>query len=207
MTRSHPGRPARINREMIEKAVIEVGFDRVSTTSVARHLGVEQSSLYRHINSRRGLLLAAISRVVDDTDFVIDHSSWREYLREIAERVWVMLNSHPGMAGVIFELDSPPPEQTSSLTATAVEVLIDYGFNPRQALLILETILDITCSSIHKLEHADEHMHNTPAGQWEPATGRQLDSNAFGAMRADHYQWWSDRIDITLDGAAAQLTR
>ncbi|AZA12862.1 TetR/AcrR family transcriptional regulator [Corynebacterium choanae] len=204
MARGTPGRPARINIDLIESAVIEVGFDKVSTTVVAKHLGVEQSSLYRHISSRRGLLLAAIRRVVADTTFPQHHDSWRNYLTAIAETVWNMLEKHPGLAGVIFELDAPTPEQLTGRTQETIDVLQGYGFTAQQSLRILETLLHVTATAVLKAEHAEQVIANA-TNNTDPS---QLETILrMTHVREDDRIWWEECVTLILDGAQYQLER
>ena len=49
------GRPARIDRDAIAEAVLELGLDGISMKAVADHLGVSVAGLYHHVSNRREL--------------------------------------------------------------------------------------------------------------------------------------------------------
>ena len=56
------GRPARIDRDAIAEAVLELGLDGISMKAVADHLGVSVAGLYHHVSNRRELLVLAAER-------------------------------------------------------------------------------------------------------------------------------------------------
>ena len=52
------GRPARVSRRLIAEAALEVGLSTLTLTSLANRLGVDHSTLYRHVASRDDIVAA-----------------------------------------------------------------------------------------------------------------------------------------------------
>lgn len=215
------GRPPKLNKEAIERAVIEIGFVNISTTQVAKKLGVEQSSLYRHIASREDMLIKAVARVMKEADWTFEHSNWREFLSTGMLRLWSLFEANPGMAGILYKLDSAAPEETSSLTRRIVATLNDYGFTVYDAFMLSETLLDLTCTAYNKAEHAEVRKAEKAATYQRQAVSSlpkkselqdddapaNITNETLEALRADRYKWWLDSMNLVLDGAESLLTK
>jgi AcrR family transcriptional regulator len=125
------GRPARVSRRLIAEAALEVGLSTLTLTSLAQRLGVDHSTLYRHVASRDDIVLlacdTAIARmgwpvVPDVPDAVLtsaDDASWRTYLEQAVERVWDMYDRHPGLATAIHHLETAPDQAVLRFTGAS----------------------------------------------------------------------------------------
>jgi AcrR family transcriptional regulator len=152
------GRPARVSRRLIAEAALEVGLNTLTLTSLAQRLGVDHSTLYRHVASRDDIVLlacdTAIARmgwpvVPDVADAVLaspDDTSWRTYLAQAVERVWDMYDRHPGLATAIHHLETAPEQAVLRFTG-AIRDLTRMGFTEADAVLVLDTVLDIGVES------------------------------------------------------------
>ncbi|RUT66676.1 hypothetical protein CKG00_10015 [Morganella morganii] len=62
---------ARLNRESVIDAALELlnetGIDGLTTRKLAQKLGIEQSTLYRHVKNKRALLREAL-QIMDSDD-------------------------------------------------------------------------------------------------------------------------------------------
>jgi AcrR family transcriptional regulator len=77
------GRPARVDRDAIAEAVLEIGLSQSSMKAVAAHLGVSVPGLYHHVKNRRELLLLAAERSMAQARLPEDRGQhWSEWLRE-----------------------------------------------------------------------------------------------------------------------------
>jgi AcrR family transcriptional regulator len=77
------GRPARIDKDAIAEAVLEIGLDRSSMKAVAEHLGVSVPGLYHHVRNRKELLLLAAQRSMAQMQLPNHEGKhWSEWLRE-----------------------------------------------------------------------------------------------------------------------------
>ncbi|MEZ2122755.1 MULTISPECIES: TetR/AcrR family transcriptional regulator [unclassified Corynebacterium] len=203
-----PGRPAKINRVDIERAVLTLGFTDASTTAIARHLGVDQSSLYRHIGSRRELLRGAVDRAIAENTSDFSHSTWRNYLTGLAEREWSFLAEHRGIAGVLQDLEATPPSGIIRLLEESVQVLHKtYDWPIPDALLILDTLMDMTIDTVNRTERL---LAKVDATDLDTAAGdllrhSELSTDITGTLsdiiETGLDQWWRRKVELLLDGA------
>ena len=134
----------RLNREIIATGVVEVGFDALTITSLAEHLGVVHASLYRHVANRDELVALGVDHLLaqvvwHDDDLDLD---WRPYLEGQAWTLWGLLEAHPGLSSEMAVLESPP----SALKARQAHVaarLEALGFVPEDAALAVDTVYDL----------------------------------------------------------------
>src|SRR6478736_6140386 len=79
------GRPARIDRDAIARAVIEIGFDDATMKRVAEHLGVSVPGLYYYVRGRDDLLRLAAELSLANVPMPVDEGQhWARWLREWA---------------------------------------------------------------------------------------------------------------------------
>ena len=203
-----PGRPARIRRADIERAVLTLGFNDVTTTAVARHLGVDQSSLYRHISSLQELLRCAVDRATAEHPQEFSHGTWREYLAGIADNLWRLLIAYPGMAKTLYSLEERPPASMVRHIEESVEVLSGtYGWSVADALLILDSLSDMTMDTVNR---AERMMVANAATTHDEAARHVLEHSELSSpvirvltniLDEGIYQWWRRKMDLLLDGA------
>ncbi|WP_028707689.1 TetR/AcrR family transcriptional regulator [Propionicicella superfundia] len=216
-TRSGPGRPARISRERVEQAVIAVGFDAATTTSVARHLGVEQSSLYRHIGSREQMVLGAVERVFAACDWDPPATDWQAYLRAVAATIWRVLRENRGLAATLYELEQVT-ESARAVMTRGVARLVGYGWQVPEAVLVLDSISDMTGDTVNQIELAER---STGPSREELAERYLASARATGAehpsaddalaeqtgrfiiemLHEDPQEWWRRKLDLLIAGA------
>ncbi|WP_329139979.1 TetR/AcrR family transcriptional regulator [Streptomyces sp. NBC_01476] len=133
------GRPPQVDREAIVRAAVAVGFDQIGMTSVAQHLGIKHSTLYRYFATRDALVTAAVDAVVTEADWPEPGGPWRRQLSEHAWATFRLLERHSGLAAQIVSLtvDSAAYGEVSHRTVTA---LVDLGFAPRDAILAYDLV-------------------------------------------------------------------
>src|ERR1700723_2087576 len=79
------GRPARIDRQAIADAVLELGLAQSNMKTVAERLGVSVPGLYHHVRNRKELLLLAAERSMAQLQLPNHEGKhWSEWLREWA---------------------------------------------------------------------------------------------------------------------------
>ena len=201
------GRPARVSRRLIAEAALEVGLSTLTLTSLAHRLGVDHSTLYRHVASRDDIVLlacdTAIARMdwpeVPDSPAAVlespDDTSWRTYLEQAVERVWDMYDRHPGLASAIHHLDTAPDQVVLRFTG-AIRDLTRMGFAEAEAVLVLDTVLDIGVESYVGWERvlaagggaADRPASSSPIvdATLPAAMGRGLLALAADGIAVDH---------------------
>ncbi|PPF69658.1 TetR family transcriptional regulator [Clavibacter michiganensis] len=150
------GRPARVSRRSIAEAALEVGLSTLTLTSLAHRLGVDHSTLYRHVASRDDIVLLACDTAIARMDWPVvpdagtleaaGDTAWRTYLEQAVERVWDMYDRHPGLATAIHHLRAAPGQVVLRFTG-AIRDLTRMGFAEAEAVLVLDTVLDIAVES------------------------------------------------------------
>jgi len=202
-------------------AVLEIGFDRATTSAVAERLGVDQSTLYRHIASREDMLDAAVDVAASRAVWPEPGDDWAQYLRECARAVWTMLSSAPGLAQRLRGTTTAP----ESLAAQAYRV-VEYvhrrlGISVREAALIVDTIGDMTVDSYLTVASLDRRMGGErtlrdvalsaietagPSAQDSALAAEYLDAlrDAMGSPGAPS-SWWLDKVELVIDGVRHRL--
>jgi AcrR family transcriptional regulator len=201
------GRPARVSRRLIAEAALEVGLSTLTLTSLAHRLGVDHSTLYRHVASRDDIVLLACDTAIARMDWPTvpdapaarltspDDTSWRTYLEQAVERVWDMYDRHPGLASAIHHLDTAPDQVVLRFTG-AIRDLTRMGFAEAEAVLVLDTVLDIGVESYVGWERVlaagggagDRPASSSPIvdATMPAAMGRGLLALAAEGIAADH---------------------
>ncbi|WP_317229648.1 TetR family transcriptional regulator, partial [Clavibacter sp. MX14-G9D] len=152
------GRPARVSRRSIAEGALEVGLSTLTLTSLANRLGVDHSTLYRHVASRDDIVLLACDTAIARMDWPVvpdapagtleaaGDTAWRTYLEQAVERIWDMYDRHPGLATAIHHLRAAPDQVVLRFTG-AIRDLTRLGFAEAEAVLVLDTVLDIAVES------------------------------------------------------------
>ena len=206
------GRPARISRKAIAAAALELGLDGITLTAVAAHLGVDHSSLYRHIKDRRDMLLAAADLAIETLKRRGRAASWRGYVENAAESVWALYERYPGLANAIRELDATPPAGVRAFSETVAQ-LETMGFSRDDAILLLDSIMDMTIDSaigwaqLRQASKAGRFVGDAMMQSWTEVAGTHpgLSPQVEGmeaVMRGSPYRWWRRKLDLLLAGAA-----
>ena len=211
------GRPARISRADVAEAALAIGLDSVTLTSVGERLGVNHSSLYRHVKGRDDLLLAAADLAIEQLDWESDTGDWRTYLESIAEAVWELYARHPGLANAIRMMDATPPAGIRAFSS-ACRRLEAFGFSSEDAVLIMDSIMDMTNDSSSGWQRmASPAEHGGTVGEsiqrsWDMLAsdgGAILSHIALmsAVISGDPKDWWRRKLALLLDGAAAMCAR
>jgi AcrR family transcriptional regulator len=207
-----PGRPALISREAIAAAALEIGLDGATLVRIAARLGVDHSSLYRHAKSRDDILLAAADLAIGRLDWRSETADWQDYLRTMAEAVWDLYETHPGLAEVLRRLGNTPQSGIEAF-AEAVRRLERFGFSVSDAALVVDMIIDMTTESVSAwqgLQQAREEgdtLGEAVAGTWseagriDPSIAAALNTMA-EVLRSHPRQWWRRKLEVVLAGAA-----
>jgi AcrR family transcriptional regulator len=133
------GRPARIDRDAIARAVIEIGFDDATMKRVAEHLGVSVPGLYYYVRGREDLLRLAAAYSLARVPMPVDEGQhWARWLRE-----WARYNrsamSEPELLNVFLE-GGVDPDRMVDVIGNTLDVLCRDGFSPDQALAAWDAV-------------------------------------------------------------------
>ena len=205
------GRPAKISRESITQTALEIGLDLVTLKAVAEHLGVDHSSLYRHIKNRDDLVYAAADHAIATLDWELDTDCWRDYVENAAMAVWELYQRYPGLAEAIRKMEGTPPAVIREFSR-ACFWLHEHGFSVEDAALVMDSVLDMTSDSASTLQN----LANTHKEPDDPVVSLQQDWQPEGKTRTLAYQfvigsmldsdpkdWWYKKLMLLIDGAQA----
>lgn len=106
------GRPARLSRDQIVEAALELvgggGMDALSMRRLAAELGVSAMTLYGYFSSKSGLVRAMLDAVSEEIETdIADDVAWPQRLRLMAHRIRSSLRRYPGLAPLF--IDRPDP--------------------------------------------------------------------------------------------------
>lgn len=211
-TKPGRGRPARISREAIGQAALRVGLEQATLTEVARVLGVDHSTLYRHISSAAEIRALAADQAISSVSWTPEGADWRALLEHLGTTLWRLLDETPGLADVLLQVETQP-EAVYTAFAQTVEALAKTGIDYIEAGRVVDLLADLTIQT-----HAgyailsDTDADGTPLGarllahaEAVAAARPELSRAAHEAARMiqdDPYQHWRWRMDLVLDGLA-----
>ncbi|MEV4097561.1 TetR/AcrR family transcriptional regulator [Streptosporangium saharense] len=205
-----PGRPSRISRRAIADAALAVGFDNLTLSTVGKQLNISHSALYRHIADREDLVILAIDRVLQRTEWPDPTGEWRADLREEAWTVWRLLNAHPGLVQEFLRLTRYPPEIMRRF-AEIVQRLIDHGFTADDAFLAADTVYDLTVDVFSRGQQLDRRAGGVPfrvsSAEGLPETVSPLLAPLIRtALTEPTEAWFRRKLALVLDGIALSLS-
>lgn len=215
--RARRGRPARLGRDAIADAALDVGFADLTMTTVARRLATTHSALYRHVRDRRALVLAAVDRLVERAPWPETTGSWRCDLTARGRLIWNLLDGHPGLDREILALDSMPPQMLVRFGETVAH-LQDCGLPSDLAFLATDSVFDL---ALTQFVVAGAVRRATGPGA-VPATATSGDAGSGGgtdrssvppqvarmveiAVVEPAVLWFERKLDLVLDGVQARL--
>ena len=130
-----PGRPARLGRDQVLAAALELadeeGIDGLTMRAVGKRLGAEAMSLYRHVRNKEDLLDGLIDIVFAETQ-VPTTADWKADMRQRSVSVREALKRHPWAVGLMESRMQPGPENLRHHDAV-LEVLLRAGFSAADA--------------------------------------------------------------------------
>lgn len=128
------GRPARIDRDAIARAVLEIGVDDATIKRVAAHLGVSVPGLYYYVRGRDDLLRLAAELTLARTEPpVYEGQHWARWLREWARHTRSSMAANPTLLEQYLAGGLADGRIFASI-GIVVEVLTDAGLAPEAAV-------------------------------------------------------------------------
>jgi len=149
------GRPARIDRDAIAEAVLELGLDGISMKAVADHLGVSVAGLYHHVANRRELLVLAAERSLSRAPTPEDRGQyWDEWLREWARHIYRSFVDEPEVLAQ-WMTGALRWESMVDVVNSVMLVLGRAGFDPPAALAAYDTVSRYAVgAAVHEIRHS-----------------------------------------------------
>lgn len=200
--RRRPGPVARLSREKIARAALEVGFADLTLASVADRLGAAPGALYRYVTDRDDLVAAAVDLAFAPLPQPAERS-WRSLLEAEAWLRWQMLHRHPGMVQAVRSLASPPPAVLDRY-GTGLSALAGLGFAPADALLALDSVVDLVNDSAEQLGASHNVDPSAAFDAWAEATSPEFASEITSTF-ADPEAFFHRKLEVVLAGLATTL--
>ena len=210
-----------LTRERVVSEAVTVigahGVDALSMRALATRLGVVPGALYRHIRNKEQLYDLVLDGVLAEVDHEVDHSlAWTERVKTLAHRLRAVLESHPGIAGLLKTRDPLGPHSLALADAFLAQ-LHEAGLPERQTGLAFSLLYDYTLgfalSSPTSIN--EQRVRDAATRRRLHAFLRSLPPDRFPALVAlGEYVWVDNRdqrftagIDTLLDGLEAAQRR
>ncbi|MBX2802351.1 MAG: TetR/AcrR family transcriptional regulator C-terminal domain-containing protein [Myxococcales bacterium] len=116
----------------------EDGLAALSMRSVARRLGVEAMSLYRHVRSKDDLLDAVHDAVIARVP-VAASGPWPDEVRRLATAFRDVLFAHPAVVPLVATRAAQTPRALAVLES-GVSMLLRHGFDEVTAVAAFQTV-------------------------------------------------------------------
>jgi AcrR family transcriptional regulator len=145
------------------------GVEALSMRALATRLGVVPGALYRHVRNKKQLHDLIVDGVLAEVDCEVDPAlPWTSQVAELAQRLRVVLEDHPGIAGLLKTRDPLSPHSLA-LAEAFLASLHSAGLPERQTALAYRLIYDYTLGfALSDRTTAGEHRVQ------DAATRRQL---------------------------------
>ncbi|MEM7140129.1 MAG: TetR/AcrR family transcriptional regulator C-terminal domain-containing protein [Actinomycetota bacterium] len=140
------GRPARIDRERIVDAAIDIGLDVFALDDIAGRLGVTTPALYRHVEGRDDIVRAAAAAVIVALEPELRvHDRWDAWLRAWATGIRDRL----GAVGeeVLEAVRLQVGAEALRVADHGLRLLVDAGLRADEAAYSLWLVLRVACTA------------------------------------------------------------
>ncbi len=130
------GRPARLSRDMVVRAAVEVadrdGLEALTMRNIGHQLGAEAMSLYRHVQNKDDVLDGIVDLVYAEIELPPSSVDWKTAMRRRAISSREALTRHPWAVALMESRRQPGPANLRHHDAV-VGVLLDAGFSGAMA--------------------------------------------------------------------------
>lgn len=195
--------------------IAEEGVEALTMRALGSRLGVVPGALYRHVRSKEQLQDLIVDGVLAEVDCDVDPAlPWTEQITVLVHRLRNVLDSHPGVAGVLKSRDPLGPHSLA-LAEAVLAPLHAAGFPFRQAGLAFFLVLDYTIGfevSSTRISVNDERVRDAATRRQLHAFFRSLPVDRFPNLIALGEHVWLDNrderfaagINTLIDGLRAQ---
>ena len=216
-TRARRGRPPRLDREAVARAVLDVGFPTLTFAAVRKRLGVGESTLFRYAPDRDELVRLGLSLALESVEWPELKGTWRQVLVDYATCAWCFWEAHPGSATEASRGAITP--MLVRLNDELCSFLMERGFTARNALLACDLIFDMVVDHRRAVEHMDgllaeagperddlrrtwapEESIGEPVPGWDAIRQAKLE-----AVDSSPRDWFMKKLEVILNGVAVSL--
>jgi len=217
--RRRAGRRARLSRERVLQAAMDLadegGLEALTMQNIARRLGAEAMSLYRHVRNKEDILAGLVDRVFGEIELAPPGTDWKAAMRLRAISAREVLSRHPWAIGLLESARQPGPADLrhhdavlgllrdagfSSLMATHAYNLLDsyiYGFALQERTLPVATPEALA-------EFGEAFIGQLPGDEYPHLKAVASELMAIGFDYADEFEFG---LDLILDGLERARSR
>jgi AcrR family transcriptional regulator len=173
------------------------GLEALSMRALANRLGVVPGALYRHVRNKEQLHDLVLDGVLAEVDRVVDHSlDWTEHVKVLARRLRLVLEDHPGVAGMLKTRDALGPHSLA-LAEAFLAPLRGAGLPDRETALAYCLVYDYTLGfALSDRTSVNEQRVQDAATRGElHAFLRSLPADRFPTLVALGERVWVDNRD------------
>jgi AcrR family transcriptional regulator len=199
-----------------ERVVVEAlaiigdgGTDALSMRALAARLGVVPGALYRHVRSKEQLCDLVADAVLAEVDCQTDGTpGWARQVKLLAGRLRTVLESHPGLAGLLKTRDPLGPHSLA-LAEAFLAPLQQAGLPARQTALAFSLIYDYTLGFAlsDRTTVNEQRVQDTATRRQLHAFFRSLPPGRFAALAALGEHVWADNRDERFTASLDTLLR
>jgi AcrR family transcriptional regulator len=211
---SEDRRPPLTRERVVAEALTVIAQDGVGALTMrtlAARLGVVPGALYRHVRNKEQLQDLVLDGVLAEVDSAVEASlPWTERLKMLAHRLREVLESHPGVAGLL-QLRDPLGPHSLAVAEAFLKPLQAAGFGERQAGLAFFLVIDYTtgfAASSPPISTNEQRVRDASTRTRLHEFFRSLPADRFPALVALGEHVWVDNrderftvgIDVLVDG-------
>jgi AcrR family transcriptional regulator len=189
-----------LTRQRVVDEALEVigtnGVEALSMRALATRLGVVPGALYRHVRNKDQLHDLVLDAVLADVDCRIDsRRPWTEQLAALAEQLRLVLEEHPGIAGLL-KTRAPLTQHSLGLTEAFLTLLAAAGLPKDQTARAYHLIYDYTLGFAlsDRTSPSEQRVQNAASRQQLHTFLRSLPPDRFPALASlGEHIWVPDR--------------
>jgi AcrR family transcriptional regulator len=152
--RRRPGRPPRLDRDMILRAAATVDPAELSMPALAESLGVTTPALYNYFPSKKALLTALATDVLDQIKMPSPTGTgWRIWLSTLADALRTLFIQNPDTAE---ELPAALRSAQFRLMDDTYTVMLSHGFRAEDVPDAFELVRIVALSNAHIKRNSHE---------------------------------------------------
>ncbi|MDA2893879.1 TetR/AcrR family transcriptional regulator C-terminal domain-containing protein [Mycolicibacterium sp. BiH015] len=179
------GRPPRVDREAIARAVLDLGAENVTMRRVAEHLGISLPGLYHHVSNQDELLrIAAHGALTHSPPPLYSGEHWATWLRSYASYVRTVLAAEPALLEK-FVSGAVTDDGEMDYIGAALDALAAAGLAPDDAIAVWAAVSALAVGSVSEAHR--EYLQAETGRPWPVRMAALLAGRApsqYPALRA-----------------------
>jgi AcrR family transcriptional regulator len=195
-----------LSRELILHTALRVvetqGVSALSMRGLARELGVVPTAIYWHVRNRDELLQGVLDLAMAGVEIALPRRGrWQHKLRTLCHTLRDEMVAHPYVFTLAEQL---PTRSIGPVTNTFLEIVMEAGYDTKEAAEIVIMLLDYSVGSAYMKVHGEPTAEFTQRWANAPTTN-PADIPAVVEFRrqANHDRGFGRGLDLLIDGLDA----